>query len=73
MIESNPFVKKIQSNWSLNCMHIYHIDPQISENTIKQVLKFSQQISLLLEQRCFTSHLLSFDNNKVLKIINWIC
>ena len=22
---------------------------------------------------CFTSHLLSFDNNKVLKIINWIC
>jgi len=28
---------------------------------------------LLLEQWCFTSHLLSFDNNKVLKIINWIC
>jgi len=27
----------------------------------------------LLEQGCFTSHLLSFDNNKVLKIINWIC
>jgi len=22
---------------------------------------------------CLTSHLLSFDNNKVLKIINWIC
>jgi len=22
---------------------------------------------------CFTSHLLSFDNSKVLKIINWIC
>jgi len=22
---------------------------------------------------CFTNHLLSFDNNKVLKIINWIC
>ena len=22
---------------------------------------------------CFTSHLLSFDNNKVLKIINWVC
>ena len=28
---------------------------------------------VLLEQGCFTSHLLSFDNNKVLKIINWIC
>ena len=27
----------------------------------------------MLEQGCFTSHLLSFDNNKVLKIINWIC
>ena len=27
----------------------------------------------VLEQGCFTSHLLSFDNNKVLKIINWIC
>ena len=27
----------------------------------------------LLEQRCFTSHLSSFDNNKVLKIFNWIC
>ena len=29
--------------------------------------------STMLEQGCFTSHLLSFDNNKVLKIINWIC
>jgi len=28
---------------------------------------------IVLEQGCFTSHLLSFDNNKVLKIINWIC
>jgi len=27
----------------------------------------------LLEQGCFSSHLLSFDYNKVLKIINWIC
>ena len=27
----------------------------------------------MLEQGCFSSHLLSFDNNKVLKIINWIC
>jgi len=27
----------------------------------------------VLEQGCFTSHLLSFDNNKVLKIINWTC
>jgi len=27
----------------------------------------------VLEQGCFTTHLLSFDNNKVLKIINWIC
>jgi len=27
----------------------------------------------MLEQGCFTNHLLSFDNNKVLKIINWIC
>ena len=27
----------------------------------------------LLDKGCFTSHLLSFDNNKVLKIINWIC
>ena len=27
----------------------------------------------VLEQGCFTSHLLSFGNNKVLKIINWIC
>ena len=27
----------------------------------------------MLEHGCFTSHLLSFDNNKVLKIINWIC
>jgi len=27
----------------------------------------------VLEQGCFTNHLLSFDNNKVLKIINWIC
>jgi len=27
----------------------------------------------MLEQGCFTSHLLSFDNNKVLKIINSIC
>ena len=27
----------------------------------------------MLEQGCFTSHLLSFENNKVLKIINWIC
>ena len=38
---------------------------------------FSEKVSLdvrvLLEQGCFTSHLLSFDNNKVLKIINWIC
>jgi len=30
-------------------------------------------VSAMLEQGCFTSHLLSFDNNKVLKIINWIC
>jgi len=30
-------------------------------------------LSPVLEQGCFTSHLLSFDNNKVLKIINWIC
>jgi len=30
-------------------------------------------LTYLLEQGCFTSHLLSFDNNKVLKIINWIC
>jgi len=29
--------------------------------------------SYVLEQGCFSSHLLSFDNNKVLKIINWIC
>jgi len=35
MNESNPYVKKFQSNWSLNYMHIHHIDPQISENTIK--------------------------------------
>jgi len=27
----------------------------------------------VLEQGYFTSHLLSFDNNKVLKIINWTC
>ena len=29
--------------------------------------------TVVLEQGCFTSHLLSFDNNKVIKIINWIC
>jgi len=35
---------------------------------------FSSEVDTdLLEQGCFTSHLLSFDNNKVLKIINWIC
>jgi len=39
----------------------------IGENPISQASK------RLLEQGCFTSHLLSFDNNKVLKIINWIC
>jgi len=30
-------------------------------------------IMMMMEQGCFTSHLLSFDNNKVLKIINWTC
>ena len=30
-------------------------------------------MAAMLEQGCFTSHLLSFDNNKVSKIINWIC
>ena len=32
-----------------------------------------KELKDVLEQGCFTSHLLSFDNNKVLKIINWIC
>jgi len=35
--------------------------------------KWFDSLFNLLEQGCFTSHLLSFDNNKVLKIINWIC
>ena len=30
-------------------------------------------VTAVLEQGCFSSHLLSFDNNKVLKVINWIC
>jgi len=43
-------------------------------NTTNQPSSSSNiQILELLEQGCFTSHLLSFDNNKVLKIINWIC
>ena len=29
-----------------------------------------EYVRYMLEQGCFTSHLLSFDNNKVLKIIN---
>jgi len=36
-------------------------------------LRVNPVTSVVLEQGCFTSHLLSFDNNKVLKIINWIC
>ena len=44
----------------------------------KEYLKMSDKSTTkamftLLEQGCFTSHLLSFDNNKVLKIFNWIC
>jgi len=35
MNESNPSVKKIQSNWSFYGISIHHIDPQINENTIK--------------------------------------
>ena len=48
-----------------------------SDNTFTRYDKvaFVQSISktCMLEQGCFTSHLLSFDNNKVLKIINWTC
>jgi len=54
---------------------------QISERigTVAYRVGFPPHLSNLhdvfhvLEQGCFTSHLLSFDNNKVLKIINWIC
>ena len=50
----------------------------IPEPVVEAVVTESVQVteseqSVLLEQGCFTSHLLSFDNNKVLKIINWIC
>ena len=38
-----------------------------------ELTKYQMVRLTLLEQGCFTSHLLSFDNNKVLKIINWIC
>jgi len=40
---------------------------------ISTFVSFQLPMGVLLEQGCFTSHLLSFDNNKVLKIINWIC
>jgi len=52
--------------------------PTKKENLKRQQVVGTQKIwidnmSPVLEQGCFTSHLLSFDNNKVLKIINWIC
>jgi len=48
---------------------------------LKEILRYgvrfqifaTQRHNILLEQGCFTSHLLSFDNNKVIKSINWIC
>ena len=64
----------------------YHLKPQKVTIIIKTLKPTSRKsdyslnceketipLTSMLEQGCFTSHLLSFDNNKVLKIINWIC
>jgi len=56
---------QVQEVWTFYCWL-----PWSSEGEVKGQDK---EIKFLLEQGCFTSHLLSFDNNKVLKIINWIC
>jgi len=46
---------------------------RIYEEDTKAHYKVMNERRSMLEQGCFTSHLLSFDNNKVLKIINWTC
>jgi len=56
------------------------VDADAEEERAKKQKAFEEKytspmtvVTPVLEQGCFTSHLLSFDNNKVLKIINWIC
>ena len=60
--------------WSLEASGRKRLKKCIWRNgSEEELLNTRHQKQGLLEQGCFTSHLLSFDNNKVLKIINWIC
>jgi len=59
------FGKELTKDYVTECVSSKHLKT-------KQKLQ-NERKKTLLEQGCFTSHLLSFDNNKVLKIINWIC
>jgi len=80
------FKKKLQlmTNSSMDyLLHMFHYE-QVFFLNLKSICATHQSsftyffcifVNLyLLEQRVFSQyHLLSFDNNKVLKIINWTC
>ena len=51
----------------------YWDDPLLFKRGVDGIFRRCIPEEEMLEQGCFTSHLLSFDNNKVIKIINWIC
>ena len=52
---------------------VYVHQTKYTKELLKKFKLEDCKVIKMLDKECFTSHLLSFDNNKVLKIINWIC
>jgi len=77
-IESHSFFEQISEPDVMITSEVSDMEVEISNSSSTSVSVSDKPLetniqTAMLEQGCFTSHLLSFDNNKVLKIINWIC